>query len=72
MPRHGYRLLAAGAEAGVVTSGSFSPSLERSIGIGYVRADLAAVGTGLDVEIRGQAQPARVAKTPFHPSRAKK
>ena len=72
VPRHGYRLLAAGAEAGLVTSGSFSPSLERSIGIGYVRADLAAVGTGLDVEIRGQAHPARVAKTPFHPSRAKK
>jgi len=72
VPRHGYRLLSAGAEAGVVTSGSFAPSLERSIGIGYVRADLAAVGTGLDVEIRGQAHPARVAKTPFHPSRAKK
>jgi aminomethyltransferase len=72
VPRHGYRLLAAGADAGVVTSGSFSPSLERSIGIGYVRADLAAVGTGLDVEIRGQGHPARVVKTPFHPSRAKK
>ena len=73
VPRHGYRLLqSGGAEAGVVTSGSFSPSLERGIGMGYVRAELSAVGTDLGVEIRGQAQPARVVKTPFHPSRVKK
>ena len=72
VPRHGYRLLKNGAEAGVVTSGSFGPAVEKSIGMGYVRADLAAVGTALDVEIRGQAHPARVVKTPFYPSKAKK
>ncbi len=72
VPRHGYRLLSGGAEVGHVTSGSFAPSLEKPIGMGYVRAELAAVGTALDVEIRGQGQPARVARTPFHPSRAKK
>ena len=70
--RHGYRLLKAGDPVGVVTSGSFSPSLERCIGMGYVRADLAPVGTELDVDIRGQAHRARVAKTPFVPSHAKK
>ena len=70
--RHGYRLLKDGAPVGVVTSGSFSPSLERCIGMGYVRADLAPVGTELDVDIRGQAHRARVAKTPFVPSHAKK
>ena len=70
--RHGYRLLKDGAPMGVVTSGSFSPSLERCIGMGYVRADLAPVGTELDVDIRGQAHRARVAKTPFVPSHAKK
>jgi aminomethyltransferase len=70
--RHGYRLLKAGAPVGVVTSGSFSPSLERCIGMGYVRADLASVGTELDVDIRGRAHRARVAKTPFVPSHAKK
>jgi aminomethyltransferase len=70
--RHGYRLLKDGAPVGVVTSGSFSPSLERCIGMGYVRADLASVGTELDVDIRGQAHRARVAKTPFVPSHAKK
>ena len=70
--RHGYRLLKDGDPVGVVTSGSFSPSLERCIGMGYVRADLAPVGTELDVDIRGQAHRARVAKTPFVPSHAKK
>ena len=72
VPRHGYRILAGGEPVGVVTSGSFSPSLERGIGMGYVRADLSGVGTELDVEIRGTAQRARVARTPFYPSKAKK
>jgi aminomethyltransferase len=70
--RHGYRLLKAGDPVGVVTSGSFSPSLERCIGMGYARADLASVGVEVDVDIRGQAHRARVAKTPFVPSHAKK
>ena len=70
--RHGYGLGKDGGSVGVVTSGSFSPSLERCIGMGYVKAPLAAVGTELDVDIRGKAQRARVVKTPFVPSHAKK
>jgi len=70
--RHGYSVLKDRDPVGVVTSGSFSPSLERCVGMGYVRADLAAIGTELDVDIRGKAQRARVAKTPFVPSHAKK
>ena len=72
VPRHGYRLLKAGAEVGAVTSGSFAPSLERGIGMGYVRADLAAAGTEVDVEIRGASNRARIVRTPFHPSHTKK
>jgi len=70
--RHGYRILKDGQAEGVVTSGSFSPSLQRCVGMGYVRADLATVGTDVDVDIRGAAHRARVAKTPFVPSHAKK
>ncbi len=70
--RHGYRILKDGAPVGVVTSGSYGPTVDRSIALGYVPAALAAVGTALDVEIRGQPRAARVAKTPFHPSRVKK
>jgi aminomethyltransferase len=72
VPRHGYRITRDGGEVGTVTSGSFSPSLERGIGLGYVRADLAAVGSEIAIDIRGQAQAARVARTPFCPSRVKK
>ncbi len=72
VPRHGYRLLAGGAPVGVVTSGSFGPSVERSIGMGYVASSQTAVGTALTVEIRGALHPARVVKTPFHPSHTKK
>jgi aminomethyltransferase len=72
VPRHGYRILKDEVDVGAATSGSFSPSLERGIGLGYVRADLAAVGTEIAIDIRGQAQPARVARTPFCPSRVKK
>jgi glycine cleavage system T protein (aminomethyltransferase) len=72
VPRHGYRLLEGGAEVGVVTSGSFGPSVERYIGMGYVPARLAAVGSEVDVEIRGTPQRARVVRTPFHASKVKK
>jgi aminomethyltransferase len=72
VPRHGYRLMGGGAPVGVVTSGSFGPSVERSIGIGYVPSALAAAGSELAVEIRGAAHAARVVKTPFYPSHTKK
>ena len=70
--RHGYPVVKDGAHVGVVTSGSYGPSVDRSIALAYVAAPHAAVGTELGVEIRGQARPARVVKTPFHPSRTKR
>lgn len=72
VPRHGYRLRAAGREVGVVTSGSYGPSVERYIGIGYVAAAHAAVGTEIEVEVRGEPRAARIVPTPFHPPRVKK
>jgi aminomethyltransferase len=72
VPRHGYRISRDGAPVGVVTSGSFGPSVERSIGMGYVPTPLAGIGSELDVEIRGQARRARVVPTPFYPSKVKK
>jgi aminomethyltransferase len=70
--RHGYPVLKDGTPTGVVTSGSYGPSVDRYIALAYVGSAHAAVGTELDVEIRGQAKSARVVKTPFHPSRVKK
>src|SRR5262245_20549075 len=72
VPRHGYRILHEGQPVGAVTSGSFGPSVGRGIGMGYVPTGLADVGSSLDVEIRGRAEPGRVARTPFHPSHTRK
>jgi aminomethyltransferase len=70
--RHGYPVVKGDAPIGIVTSGTFGPSVERSIAMAYVATAHGAIGTEIGVEIRGQAKAARVVKTPFHPSRVKK
>ncbi|MGH2394771.1 MAG: glycine cleavage T C-terminal barrel domain-containing protein, partial [Candidatus Limnocylindria bacterium] len=70
--RHGYVVMKDDRGAGVVTSGSYGPSVDKSIALAYVETAAATPGTELGVEIRGQVRPARVVKTPFHPSRVKK
>ena len=70
--RHGYPLQKDGRAIGIVTSGSYGPSVDKYIGIAYVETALAAVDTALEVEIRGQAKAARVARTPFYPPKVKK
>jgi aminomethyltransferase len=70
--RHGYPALKDGRAVGTVTSGSYGPSVDRYIAMAYVETALAGADTELTVEIRGQAKPARVVKTPFYPSRVKK
>jgi len=62
-------IAADGTRAGSVTSGGFSPSLGGPIAMGYVRRDLAAEGTVLDLVVRGQHVPGRVATLPFVPHR---
>ena len=58
-----------GNEVGRVTSGGFSPSLQRPIAMGYVAAALAEPGTQLKLEQRGKLFDARVATMPFVPHR---
>jgi aminomethyltransferase len=70
--RHGYAVVHGGQRIGEVTSGTYGPSVEKSIAMAYVDTLHAAIGTELAVEIRGQARAARVVKTPFHPSRVKR
>jgi aminomethyltransferase len=63
--RAGYPIALENEEVGVVTSGAPSPTLGKSIGLGYVPPTLAAVGSSFDVMVRGRAIPARVVETPF-------
>ncbi len=64
--REGARILdGEGNEVGRVTSGGFSPSLGRPIGMGYVATALSAPDTALTLEQRGKLFPATVATTPF-------
>jgi aminomethyltransferase len=51
---------------GVVTSGSFSPCLERGIGMAYVRPDSAAVGTRIEIDVRGTTRPALIESKPLY------
>ena len=65
-PRRGYGILADGEPVGVVTSGTVSPSLGIGIAMGYVPAQRAAPGTKLQVDARGRALDAVVARPPFY------
>ena len=64
--RHDYPVLHNGEPVGVVTSGTWSPTLEEPIALASIPTALAKLGTNLSVEIRGKAQPATVVRRPFY------
>jgi len=64
--REGAIVFDGDAQVGRVTSGTFSPTLEKSIAMAYVAPAQAPVGTALTVDIRGQREPAKVVKLPFY------
>jgi aminomethyltransferase len=66
IPRHGYPVVLDGGVVSSVTSGTFAPFLQKSIGLCYLPAARAAVGTEIAVEIRGRRTAARVVPTPFY------
>lgn len=63
--REGTEIHVNGEKVGIVTSGGFGPSVERPIAMGYVRTDLSAPGTKIDLMVRGKARPAEVCDLPF-------
>src|SRR5579884_1172235 len=65
VPRHGANVYVDGTVVGVVTSGSFAPSLGKNIGFAFVPPSATEIGTEIGVEIRGNPAPARVVETPF-------
>ena len=69
--RTGFPLFADDEPAGVVTSGTFAPSVERSIAIGYVRARSSDPGQRISVEIRGRRADCEVCTMPFYDVKAR-
>ena len=66
IPRELYPVTKNGAALGKVTSGTFSPTFNKPIAMAYVPANLSAVGTDLDIDIRGKFEPCKVVPLPFY------
>ncbi|TME26156.1 MAG: glycine cleavage system aminomethyltransferase GcvT [Chloroflexi bacterium] len=64
--RHGHEVVSGGAAIGMVTSGTFGPTVQKNIALAYVPTPLSKIGTALAVRIRGKDVPATVVKTPFY------
>jgi aminomethyltransferase len=66
IPRHGYPIVdASGSNIGVVTSGTQSPTLNKAIGMGYVKTEFAKADIEIFVQIRDKNIKALVTKIPF-------
>jgi len=64
--RHGYDAYADGAKAGIVTSGTQTPFLNKAIGMVYLPADRTAPGTEFEIDVRGRRARAKVVAMPFY------
>ena len=65
--REGAEIYVGNVKVGVITSGGFSPSLQVPIGMGYVDAAHAALGSALEIDVRGKRLNATVTTMPFVP-----
>jgi aminomethyltransferase len=65
-PRPHYSIFDNGERVGEVTSGTVSPSLNYGIGMAYVSASHAKIGSNIEIEIRGQKFPATIEKKPLY------
>jgi len=66
IPRHGYDCHQGDDVIGHVTSGCWSPSLDRGIGMAYLAKEFTPVGTRFEIDIRGKRVGAEVEDTPFY------
>lgn len=66
VPRPGCKIFMDGKEVGELNSATYSPTLKKGIGVGYITPPNLKPGTPLEVEIRGRRVKAEVAAVPFH------
>ena len=65
IPRHHYEIKKNDENIGFVTSGAFSPVLEKNIGLGYIRIEHANINEEIEIENKGRVASAKIVKTPF-------
>jgi aminomethyltransferase len=66
IPRHGYEIKDADSTSvGYVTSGTQSPSLNKAIGMGYVKTGFSQLDTIIFIKVRDKLLQAKVVKFPF-------
>jgi aminomethyltransferase len=67
IPRQGFTVLnPAGEPIGTVTSGIFSPTLQKTVGLAYISKEHSTLGNSISIDIRGRALPATIIKRPFY------
>jgi aminomethyltransferase len=64
--RAGFKILHQDQEVGTITSGAFTPTVDASIAMGYLRSDLAGPGSRVEVPIGTDRTAARVVPMPFY------
>lgn len=66
VPREKYQILVNREEAGFVSSGTFSPTFKKGIGMGYIKSDLSNIGGEIAILIRGKEYKGVIVKRPFY------
>ena len=64
--RHGYKVFHDGKEIGVVTSGTFSPTLNKAIGLAFIDMAHSVPDTQIEIAIRDTITAAKIVKLPFY------
>ncbi|MCD6545092.1 MAG: glycine cleavage system aminomethyltransferase GcvT, partial [Thermotogae bacterium] len=64
--RHGDKIYKGDEEVGYITSGTKSPTLEKSIALGYVKKNVAKLGEELVIKSRNKELKATIVKLPFY------
>ncbi|MBW2984148.1 glycine cleavage system aminomethyltransferase GcvT [Candidatus Woesearchaeota archaeon] len=66
IPRANYEIMKNNEKIGIVTSGTFSPTLKKNIGLGIVKIEHANIDNEIDIMIRDKSYKAKVVKRPFY------
>ncbi len=64
--RHGYKVFREGKEIGEVTSGTFTPTLQKAVGLAFVPVSCSEPGMEIFINIRDHQAGARIVGLPFY------